>query len=424
MILALVIIDEEQRFGVNHKEKFKTLKESLDFLTLTATPIPRTMQMSLLGLKEISLIKTPPPNRQAINTYVCLEEDLILKQAIERETQRGGQVFVVNNNVKDLESIMLRIKSLVPEVKVTVAHGQLPERELEKTILNFYQGNSQVLLATTIIESGIDIPNANTMIVINSDKFGLSQLHQLRGRIGRSERKAFVYFTIKSHSISDIAQKRLKSLQRFSDLGAGFSIANSDLEIRGAGNIIGGDQSGHLDQIGLELYSELLEEAINDIRGQKRDNPGKTEVNSIFPAFIPAEYIKNNKIRLKIYKKLSNLKDIETIEFNELDIEDQFGRVPPEFSSLIDVLKTRVIFSSCGVKSVSIMKKQITLIFDQEFIQKRENLVTKLIDLFTREPKLYQLTQDYKFSYFPKSEINSGNFYQLCKDIADKIHPC
>jgi len=422
--LGLVIIDEEQRFGVNHKEKFKTLKENIDFLTLTATPIPRTMQLSLLGLKEISLIKTPPPNRQAINTYVCLEEDHIIKEAIEKEIRRGGQIYIVNNNVKDLDSIMLKIKNLIPDVKISMAHGQLPERELEKTIMNFYRGNSQILLATTIIESGIDIPNANTMIILNSDKFGLSQLHQLRGRIGRSERKAFVYFTIKSHSISDIAHKRLKSLQRFSDLGAGFSIANSDLEIRGAGNIIGGDQSGHLEQIGLELYSELLEEAISDLKGQKKNNPGQTEVISIFPAFIPSEFIKNNKIRLKIYKKLSNLKTNESIEFNKNDLEDQYGKLPEEVNNLLNVLRLRILFSSLCVKSISILKKQISINFDKNLLEKNQNLISKLIPLITSHPKMYQLTQDYKLSYYPKKEITSGNFFQISKHIADNINPC
>lgn len=422
--LGLVIIDEEQRFGVNHKEKFKTLKESLDFLTLTATPIPRTMQQSLLGLKEISLIKTPPPNRQAINTYICLEEDQIIKEAIEKEVQRGGQVFIVNNNVKNLDSIFNKLKNLVPNIKISISHGQLPEKELEKTILDFYRGNSQILLATTIIESGIDIPNANTMIVLNSDKFGLSQLHQLRGRIGRSERKAFVYFTIKSHSISEIAYKRLKSLQRFSDLGAGFSIANSDLEIRGAGNIIGGDQSGHLDQIGLELYSELLEEAINDLKGQKKNNPSQTEINTVFPAFIPSSFINNNKMRLKIYKKLSNLKDNEALEFNQNEIEDQYGKLPIEFLNLISILKLRVIFSGLCVKSLVILKKQLTLQFDEELLKNNQLLVSNLISLFTKNPKTYQLTQDYKFHFFPKSEITTGNFFQISKDIADNIIPC
>jgi len=269
--LGLVIVDEEQRFGVGHKEKLKLMKASVDFLTLTATPIPRTLQMAFLGLRDLSLIKTAPPRRQSIKTYVIKEDELTIQAAIQKEIQRGGQVFIVHNKVHDIEEYVGFIRELVPEAKITFAHGQMSEKDLEDRINSFYNGTFQVLVATTIIESGIDIPNANTMIIDRADTYGLAQLHQLRGRIGRSDKKAYAYFVIpRTRDISTIAQKRLHALQTYADMGAGFNIASVDLEIRGAGDILGASQSGHIEAVGLELYMDLLKDAINEIRGERK----------------------------------------------------------------------------------------------------------------------------------------------------------
>ncbi len=297
--LGLVVVDEEQRFGVNHKEKLKLMKSNVDFLTLTATPIPRTLQLAFLGLKELSLIKTAPPKRQSIKTYVIKEDLFTIKEAIERELGRGGQVFIVHNRVKDIDSYTEKIRELVPQAKIINAHGQMSESELEKRITGFYEGNFQILISTTIIESGIDIPNANTMIINRADTFGLSQLHQLRGRIGRSEKKAYAYFVIpKTGLLSEVARKRIKAIQTYADKGSGFNIANCDLEIRGAGDILGAYQSGHIESIGLELYMELLKEAIEELRGEKEIINKNIEIITPFPCFIPNNYIEESSLRL------------------------------------------------------------------------------------------------------------------------------
>ncbi|MCQ2400167.1 MAG: DEAD/DEAH box helicase, partial [Clostridia bacterium] len=261
--LGLLVLDEEQRFGVEHKEKIKLLKKNIDALTLTATPIPRTLHLSLSGIRSISVINTPPKNRLPVQTYVTEEADMLIKDAVEREINRGGQAFILYNRVESIYTFAERLKTIIPNVKMTVAHGRMEEKVLENSIMEFYQGKTNLLVSTTIIENGIDLPNANTLIVIDADTMGLSTLYQLKGRVGRSDRLAYAYFTFKREKIlSDTAFERLNAIMEFAEMGSGIKIAMRDLEIRGAGNILGAEQHGHMDKIGYELYSKLLREEI------------------------------------------------------------------------------------------------------------------------------------------------------------------
>ncbi len=422
--LGLVIVDEEQRFGVGHKEKLKLMKASVDFLTLTATPIPRTLQMAFLGLRDLSLIKTAPPKRQSIKTYVIKEDELTIQSAIQKELQRGGQVFVVHNKVQDIEDYTNYIRNLVPDAKITFAHGQMAERELEDRINSFYNGNFQVLIATTIIESGIDIPNANTMIIDRADTYGLSQLHQLRGRIGRSDRKAYAYFVIpRMREISTIAQKRLHALQTYAEMGSGFNIASVDLEIRGAGDILGATQAGHVEAVGLELYMELLKDAINEIKGERKILKKDIEILTPFPAFIPNHYISDPSERLKQYKRLSNCESVILLENIKDEFQDVYGLFNEELTNLFVVLETRIHLQTLGLKSVSVSGANITLKFDRGFLESSPILRDSVVNFFISRPKVYQFTPDYRVIYNSKSVILQNDLLKFSKEISQQIVP-
>jgi len=422
--LGLVIVDEEQRFGVGHKEKLKLLKSSVDFLTLTATPIPRTLQLSFLGLKDLSLIKTPPPKRQSIKTYIIKNDDLTLKNAIEKEINRGGQVFIVHNRVNDIEDFTAHIKELCPSASIIFAHGQLSEKELEKRMNEFYSGNFQILISTTIIESGIDIPNANTMIIDRADTFGLSQLHQLRGRIGRSDRKAYAYFVIPNvQRLSTIAEKRLKVLQTYAEIGSGFNIANSDLEIRGAGDILGGEQSGHIEKIGLELYMELLKEEIQVIKGETSLKKSDLELNTPFPSFIPNNYITDPSNRLRFYKKLSNSASLDGIQGLMEELEDIYGILPPEVENLSIHLKCRVLLQGHGIKTIQVAGRSIILKFDMDILNDEPELRDKIVDYFVKQPKKYGFNPDGKVHYSHSDQVKLSDLFSFCQTIAEQIIP-
>ncbi len=422
--LGLVIVDEEQRFGVGHKEKLKLMKASVDFLTLTATPIPRTLQMAFLGLRDLSLIKTAPPRRQSIKTYVIKEDELTIQNAIQKELQRGGQVFVVHNKVNDIEQYAASIRELVPEAKITFAHGQMSEKDLEDRINSFYNGNYQVLIATTIIESGIDIPNANTMIIDRADTYGLSQLHQLRGRIGRSDKKAYAYFVVpRMREISTIAQKRLHALQTYADMGSGFNIASVDLEIRGAGDILGATQSGHIEAVGLELYMELLKDAINEIRGERKILKKDIELLTPFPAFIPNHYISDPSERLKQYKRLSNCETLTLLENIKDEFQDVYGLFSEELANLFVVLETRIYLQTLGLKSVNVGGTSITLKFDKGFLESNVELRDRVVNFFISRPKIYQFTPDYRVIYNSKTVITQNDLLKFSKEIAQQIIP-
>ncbi|MBI2521443.1 MAG: transcription-repair coupling factor [Bdellovibrio sp.] len=422
--LGLVIVDEEHRFGVGHKEKLKLLKNAVDFLTLTATPIPRTLQLSFLGLRDIALIKTPPPNRQSIKTYIVHDDLEILRTAITNETSRGGQVFIVHNKVQDMESYVAKIRSLVPDVSISFAHGQMNETQLERIISEFYLGKFQVLVCTTIIESGIDIPNANTMIIDRADTFGLAQLHQLRGRIGRSDRKAYAYFIIPERTIGVEAERRIKALQQYAELGSGFNLASADMEIRGAGDILGVEQSGHIEIVGLELYLELLQEAINELKGQETDRSLELEINISFPCFIPDDFICDPSERLRQYKLLSRLKNLEQLDEAYQELENYYEKIPPEAANLFYVLKSKIILGQIGVIAIAANDKTITIKFSPEVFEKHQEWRVRLINFLLREPKTYRINQDYSFSYYPKTGINATEVFNFAKIIAQQIKSC
>lgn len=423
--LGLVIIDEEQRFGVAHKSKFQIMKTTVDFLTLTATPIPRTLQLSFLGLKDLALIKTAPPRRQSIKTYLIKEDDHTLQSAIQRELKRGGQVFIVHNRVSDMENYVAYIKELVPEASIVYAHGQMAEKELEERVTAFYKGLYQILVSTTIIESGIDIPNANTMIVDRADMYGLSQLHQLRGRIGRSDKKAYAYFVIPSNKpINEIAEKRLKALLTYADMGSGFQIANCDLEIRGAGDILGASQSGHIEAIGLELYMELLTEAINELRGEKKLIHKDIEINTPYACFIPASFIADASDRLKYYKQLSNAKSNDELQELEESLFDIYGVAPVELNNLFSILAARIHLQPLGIKSVQVIDANIILTFEKSLLDQNEQLRNSIIDAFITRTKKYKFTPDFKLIYGHKEKVSPTYLVGFCKEIAEQIVPC
>ncbi|PSQ88123.1 MAG: transcription-repair coupling factor, partial [Bacteroidetes bacterium QH_2_63_10] len=337
--LGLLIIDEEQRFGVKTKETLRKMREDIDTLTLTATPIPRTLQFSLLGARDLSLIETPPPNRQAINTEIHTFDEDVIRDAIRYETSRGGQVFFIHNRVKTINEIAEMVRAMVPDVRVGVGHGQMSTGELEDVMVSFLDGKLDVLVSTSIIENGLDISNANTMIINHAgDHFGLSELHQLRGRVGRSQRKAFCYLLVPSvHSLTDDARERLKAVEQFSDLGSGFDIAMRDLDIRGAGALLGAEQSGFIEDVGYETYHKILDQAIKELREEEFDDvfdgeavpPGpETSVDVEVDAYIPEDYVRDNTERLNLYRRISDAPDETTLVDLLDEMEDRFGDAP------------------------------------------------------------------------------------------------
>lgn len=423
--LGLVIIDEEHRFGVGHKEKLKVLKSGVDVLTMTATPIPRTLQLSFLGIRDLSLIQTAPPRRQSIKTYIIKEDDLTLKSAMDKELARGGQIYFVHNRVHDIEEFEIYLKKLVPQARISVAHGQMGERELEKKINDFYEHRSDILLATTIIESGIDIANANTMIIDRADTYGLAQLHQLRGRIGRSDRKAYAYFIVPENKVlSDTAQRRLHALQTYADMGSGFALASSDLEIRGAGDILGGEQSGHIEAIGLELYMDLLEEAILEIKGEERVTVKNIEIQAPFTAYIPNSYIPDHAQRLKYYKRLSNTNDRKQLELIIEELTDVFGMTPKELDALYNILRTRIEVQVLGVRLVKVSGSTIYLYFDQEILGRKAEAREKMLSFFLARPKLYKLAPDSSVACYFKEPVSHQMLLEFSKHIAQQIGVC
>jgi transcription-repair coupling factor (superfamily II helicase) len=351
--LGLVIIDEEQRFGVAHKERLKTLRETVDVLTMTATPIPRTLHMSLLGLRDISALATPPMDRRAIHTEVTQFDDGLVRAAIQRELARDGQAFLVHNRVHDIESFADRIQQLVPDAKVGICHGQMPGKEVEKIMLQFVRKMIDVLVCTTIIESGLDIPSANTMIIHEADRYGLSELHQLRGRVGRYKHRAYCYLLLpEGRPLSHVAAKRLKAIEEFSDLGAGFQIAMRDLEIRGAGNILGTEQSGHIAVVGYELYCQLLERAVRQLKGEPVPVTVDTVVELGIDAYIPADYIAAERQRMEIYRRVVACHDTQSLAQLRGDLADAYGQPPEQVEILLDLAEIRVLAGMLGIKSI------------------------------------------------------------------------
>lgn len=367
--LGLLIIDEEQRFGVSHKEHFKKMRRQVDILTLSATPIPRTLHMSLVGVRDMSIMETPPAERLPIKTYVTQYDDRLVREAILREMERNGQVFFVHNRVRSIAYAADRLKALIPEAKIVVAHGQMNEGELEKIMADFTSGDIDILVCTTIIESGLDIPNANTLIVDQADKFGLTQLYQLRGRIGRGTNIAHAYFSYdKGKRLTPDAGKRLRTIFEATELGAGFGIAMKDLEIRGAGNLLGTRQSGHISAIGFNLYTRLLGEAVEDAKvrqaGKPLDKAKRLPPPTIalpLTAYIPEDYVSDVNTRLRLYNRLVEIKNEEQIEVLRYDFRDRFGEMPPPVENLLYAVRIKLVAAKAGIESISIEDNNIIL---------------------------------------------------------------
>ena len=363
--LGLLVVDEEQRFGVAAKEKLKQLKTSVDCLTLSATPIPRTLQMGLSGIRDMSVIETPPRDRLAIQTMVVKFSTDTIASAIRQELARDGQVFLVHNRVESIVSLAALVQRLVPEARVVVGHGQMPEAELERVMLAFVEGRADVLVATTIVENGLDIPRANTLVVNRADRYGLAQLYQLRGRVGRSDRRAFAYLLVPPDTVlSEIARKRLAAIREFSDLGAGFRIAALDLELRGAGNLLGGQQSGHIQAVGLDLYVKLLEQAILELRGEPPHEQPRATLHLGVELRIPPGYVPETHQRLQVYKRVSQARTQGELESLQAELRDRYGPPPSEVLGLLGYAELRVRAEALGIVQVDAAKGALTLRLD------------------------------------------------------------
>lgn len=351
--LGLLIIDEEQRFGVTHKEKIKKMRENIDVLTLTATPIPRTLHMSLIGIRDMSVLEEAPMDRMPIQTYVMEFNDEMIREAIERELSRGGQVYYVYNRVEDIADVAGRVQKLVPGASVSFAHGQMSERELEDIMYDFINGEIDVLVSTTIIETGLDIANANTMIIQDADRFGLSQLYQLRGRVGRSSRMAYAFLLYRRDKLlKEVAEKRLAAIREFTDLGSGIKIAMRDLEIRGAGNLLGEAQSGHMAAVGYDLYCKMLNEAVKELKGEKEEDQFTTTMDLNIDAFIPESYIKNEYQKLDIYKRIAAITTEEEMDDMTEELIDRFGDIPKKAQQLLHIAALKSLAHAAYVTAV------------------------------------------------------------------------
>ncbi len=371
--LGLLIIDEEQRFGVEHKERLKRFRVTVDVLTMTATPIPRTLHMSLLGIRDISSLATPPMDRRAIVTQVCQWNDHLIRDAVLREMNRDGQIYFVHNFVHDIQSFADNVRRIVPEARILVGHGQMREHELEKVMIRFIRHEADVLVSTTIIESGLDIPNCNTMLIDRAERFGLSELHQLRGRVGRYKHRAYCYVLLSGDGpITPTAARRLKAIEEYSDLGAGFRIAMRDLEIRGAGNILGPEQSGHIAAVGYEFYCQLLDRSVRRLKNEPADTYRPVHLELDVPAHIPREYIESDRQRMEIYRRVVRCRSRAEVTQLQRDIEDAFGPYPRTVQNLLDLAEIRILAQPFGIKSIT--QQPPDLIFSVEELARAEPL--------------------------------------------------
>ncbi|NIA17345.1 MAG: DEAD/DEAH box helicase, partial [Planctomycetes bacterium] len=358
--LGLLIIDEEQRFGVEHKEKLKKLRADVDILTMTATPIPRTLHLSLMGLRNISSLATPPMDRRSVVTNIRRYSPELIKKAVLFEMNRRGQVFFLHNRVRSIEKMAENIKKLVPQARVGIAHGQMSKHRLEEAMLNFVLGRTDVLLCSTIIESGLDIPNANTIIINDADRFGLAQLHQLRGRVGRFKHRAYAYMLLPmTRTITPIAAKRLKAIEEYSQLGAGFRIALRDLEIRGAGNILGAQQSGHINTVGYELFCRLLGDTVKRMKNEPVEPLPMTVLDLGFSTYIPRDYIPSDRQRMGVYRQAASAKRVEDLRRLRSELEDLFGHVRPEVGMLIDMAELKIAAARWKIKSITVSGRDL-----------------------------------------------------------------
>jgi len=415
--LGLLIIDEEQKFGVGVKDKLKTIKANVDTLTLTATPIPRTLQFSLMGARDLSIMNTPPPNRVPVETELHTYSEELIRDAIVYETQRGGQVYFVHNRVQNIKEVAGMIQRLCPDVRIAIGHGQMDGKKLEEIMLDFIEGMYDVLIATTIIESGIDIPNANTMIINHAENFGLSDLHQLRGRVGRSNKKAFCYLlTAPSHMISSDAKKRLHAIEQFSDLGSGFNISMRDLDIRGAGDLLGGNQSGFISEIGFEMYQKILQEAVEELKetefkelfknDQKNDQEFVKDciIETDLEILIPDDYVNNITERLTLYRELDGLETKEQLDNYQAQLIDRFGPIPEPTKDLLDTIRLRWIAKSIGLEKLVLKSSKLigSFISKQDSLFFQSSQFTRVLSFIQTNPKgckMYEKNESLRLSF-------------------------
>ncbi len=391
--LGLLIVDEEHRFGVRHKERIKAMRADVDILTLTATPIPRTLNMAMSGMRDLSIIATPPARRLAVKTFVREYDALVVREAILRETLRGGQVYYLFNDVENIQKAADKLAELVPEARIAIGHGQMRERELERVMNDFHHQRFNVLVCTTIIETGIDIPTANTIIIERADHFGLAQLHQLRGRVGRSHHQAYArLLTPHPKAMTTDAQKRLEAIASLEDLGAGFALATHDLEIRGAGELLGEDQSGQMETIGFSLYMELLENAVDALKAGREPSledltSQQTEVELRMPSLLPDDFIPDVNTRLSFYKRIASAKNEQDLEEIKVELIDRFGRLPDAARNLLDIARLRQQAQKLGIRKLESNEKGGVI----EFNEKNNVNPVWLIGLLQKQPQHFRL---------------------------------
>ncbi len=398
--LGLLVIDEEQRFGVKHKEKLKSLRNSIDILTLSATPIPRTLQMSVSGIRELSLITTPPVDRLPIKTAIMKYDSTTIKQAIQKELYRNGQVYIITPRVEGIFEIAEKINTLVPQAKIKVAHGQMNRADLEDTMDDFSNGKFDILIATTIIESGIDIPNANTMIVFDAQKFGLAQLYQIRGRIGRSKLASFAYFLIPQHNqLSTGAALRLKILKKLDNIGAGFTLASYDMDLRGPGNILGSEQSGHIKEVGFALYNQMLKEAIKSLKNKGTLDEDSEDfypnINIRWSFLLPENYITDANERLNTYRRLSDIRDFDELHEITSELEDRFGKLPEEVTNLLQIVNFKITAKELNIETIEVGTKGVLFKFNNNQFKGNGDLIGQILS----RPMEFKLRPDQKIFY-------------------------
>ena len=419
--MGLIVLDEEQRFGVRHKERLKKIKSTVDVLALTATPIPRTLHMSLMGIRDISVISTPPEHRKSIITYISEFDDAVISEAIQKELNRKGQIFFVHNNIHSIWAMAKHLQELVPEVRLDVAHGRLDEDALEDVMLRFMKKEIDLLVCTTIIESGLDIPSANTIIVNHADRFGLSQIYQLRGRVGRLDEQAYAYLFIPNESaLGKDAQKRLKVLMEYSDLGSGFQIAMSDLKIRGGGTVLGALQSGHIAAVGYDMFLKLMENSMSELKGEPVCESLEPEINIIMSASIPESYIPDIDQRLTAYRRLAKMTELNEIADFKVELMDRFGALPVEAANLLLKIMLKVLAIKAGVKRLDLAGRQLSLCFSKAH---QKNL-SGIMEMVVSEGKRFEFAPD----HILKAKLSKGNTTDLLgqtknilKDIAQRV---
>jgi transcription-repair coupling factor (superfamily II helicase) len=374
--LGLLIIDEEHRFGVAQKEKIKKYKRLIDVLTLTATPIPRTMQMALFGARDMSTINTPPAGRQSIHTEIVHFNPKTVAEGILREISRGGQVFFVHNRIQTIEGVYRFLNELLPEIKIAVAHGQMQEQKLEKIMLEFMDRKYDLLLSTTIIESGLDLRNVNTIIINRADKFGLAELYQLRGRVGRSDQKAYAYLLVPpDSSLQEAARKRLKALEQFSELGSGFHLALKDLEIRGAGNLLGPQQHGYIAEVGIDLYFRLLDQTVRELKGEEVKPELSTRIEINLEAYLPKGYISDPRQRIEIYTRLSEAQNLSQVEEVKSELKDRFGAIPEPVDNLLQISELRILAHDQMMEKLSLRNDKVSWEYSPQASWNKEKLL-------------------------------------------------